>query len=186
MDGFWSFASHYWWLIFPFSGAIVGGVQALNSNWNKASKRRHERAMERLRLGKPAIAALDRQRAIEARQQQQDALTASGAATAMAELRAEHEELDRRWVAYELDPSSGLTAPLMIDAADPLALAFRHSKRAAEVLWEERPRGTRSAPTSAAVLASWADAYATAVRRYQRDFDVAEAVAIRLGLEAHS
>ena len=46
LNGFWTFAGQYWWLIFPLMG-VAGGIA---KSWDRASKQRHERRMETLRL----------------------------------------------------------------------------------------------------------------------------------------
>ena len=44
--GMWDFAGSYWWLVFPLMG-VAGGI---GKSWERASKRRHERRLETLRL----------------------------------------------------------------------------------------------------------------------------------------
>ena len=44
--GMWDFAGNYWWLVFPLMG-VAGGI---GKSWERASKRRHERRLETLRL----------------------------------------------------------------------------------------------------------------------------------------
>lgn len=155
------FAGSFWWLIFPLSGVIGGGLKAIAA----ANERRAERRLERYRIkqqAKIAVAeAATRTRSNEAANRRE-----------MTRVLDEHSRTDARWLEYELDIAKLLDFPMMTDMRNPLTIGFHKAKRRADLL---RPvtlddlMGDREAQL----------AYRDAVAEYVSSFDVAEAEAIR-------
>lgn len=155
------FAGSFWWLIFPLSGVIGGGLKAIAA----ANERRAERRLERYRIkqqAKIAVAeAATRTRSNEAANRRE-----------MTRVLDEHSRTDARWLEYELDIAKLLDFPMMTDMRNPLTIGFHKAKRRADLL---RPvtlddlMGDREAQL----------AYRDAVADYVSSFDVAEAEAIR-------
>lgn len=155
------FAGAFWWLIFPLSGAIAGGLKAIAA----ANERRAERRLERYRIKqqtKVAVAeAAGRARGNEAANRRE-----------MTRLLDEHSRTDARWLEYELDIAKLLDFPMMTDMRNPLTIGFHKAKRRADLL----------RPEQADDLIDDRDAqleYRDAVADYVSAFDVAEAEAIR-------
>lgn len=150
MEPFFDFVGNFWWLVFPLSGLMGGWARS----WSKASERRHRRRVELYRL----------------RNRQADAEQAS-----LAEVRsllAAHDDVNRRWLAYELDVGKLIEFPVMTDVREPLTVAFLRAKRDADGL---RPDGPDD-PVSAHQVAG----YRAAVRSFEVAFDVAEREAQRI------
>jgi hypothetical protein len=155
------FAGNFWWLIFPFMGAVGGGVRAIAA----ANERRAERRQERYRLKQQAkIAAAEasgRSRNNEASHRRE-----------MTKLIDEHGRTDARWLDYEMDIAKLLDFPMMTDLRDPLTVAFHKAKHHADLLQPDRIDD----------IISDRDAqleYRDAVHEYVSAFEVAEAEAIR-------
>ncbi|MFC3299579.1 hypothetical protein FJV46_10395 [Arthrobacter agilis] len=158
-----SFAGNYWWLIFPLSGVFA----MWGSSWSEASERRHRRKVELYRLKHPAL----------------DAVPGKGATAVDGEARKParerdlrhiermHDEVDGKWLTYELDASKLIDYPTMTDVREPLTVAFLRAKREADAL---RPQDREGA--SAEDLA----AYRSAVTTYDVAFQVAETEARRV------
>ena len=97
LQGFWTFAGNYWWLIFPIMG-VAGGI---GKAWERASKQRHERRLETIRI-KGEIKAAQ----IAARGQTQSVATQIPAKPQVTPnqllepLFAEHDEITARWLDY--------------------------------------------------------------------------------------
>ncbi|HZQ34070.1 MAG TPA: hypothetical protein VFB19_20325 [Mycobacterium sp.] len=152
---------HYWWLIFPFGGAIGAGLRALAA----ANERRAERRLERYRIkqqAKIAVAeAAGRGRTNEAANRRE-----------MMRVLDEHRRNDEKWLEYELDIAKLLDFPMMTDMRNPLTIAFHKARRRADLLRPENVddlAGDRDAQL----------AYRDAVADYVSAFDIAEAEAIR-------
>jgi hypothetical protein len=155
------FAGHFWWLIFPFMGAIGGVVRGVAA----ANERRAQRRLERYRIKQETKIALaeasGRKRANE-----------DGYRREMARVLERHDRTDARWFEYEIDIAKLLDFPLMTDMRDPLTIAFHKAKSHADWL---RPDsiddvlGDRNAQIE----------YRDAVGEYVTAFDVAESEAIR-------
>lgn len=155
------FAGSFWWLIFPLSGVIGGGLKAIAA----ANERRAERRLERYRIKqqtKVAVAeAAGRARGNEAANRRE-----------MTRLVDEHSRTDARWLEYELDIAKLLDFPMMTDMRNPLTIGFHKAKRRADLLRPEKVDdlvGDREAQLE----------YRDAVADYVSAFDVAEAEAIR-------
>lgn len=161
MESLLHFAGNFWWLIFPLGGVIGGGVKAVAA----ANERRAERRLERYRIKqqtKIAVAeASGRARIDEA-----------SARREMARVLARHDDVDARWLDYEMDVAKLLDFPLMTDMRDPLTAAFHKARSRADLL----------RPVSVDEVIGDRDAqaeYRNAVHDYAVAFEVAEAEAIR-------
>lgn len=152
---------NYWWLVFPFSGAIFGGFRAVGA----ANARRVDRRQERFRLKQQAKVA-----AAEAQGRQR--VDREAETRAMSKVLAEHDEVDRRWFAYETDVLNLLEFPMMTDMREPLTTAFHRAKRGADSLRPDTADdlvGNHGAQST----------YRGAVHDYGVAFDVAESEARR-------
>jgi Protein of unknown function (DUF2786) len=155
------FAGHFWWLIFPFMGAIGGGIRAVAV----ANERRAQRRLERYRIKQQTKVALaeasGRARSNEA-----------GYRREMTKVLERHDRTDARWLDYEIDIAKLLDFPLMTDMRDPLTMSFHRARSRADLLRPETVDdivGDRDAQLE----------YRDAVHEYVTAFDVAEAEAIR-------
>lgn len=155
------FAGNFWWLIFPFMGAIGGAARAVSA----ANERRAQRRLERYRIKQQTKVAL-----AQASDRARDNTAANE--REIAKVLARHDRTDGRWLDYEIDVAKLLDFPLMTDMRDPLTLGFHKAKSRADLL----------RPESVEQLAGNRDAqleYRDAVGEYEAAFDVAEAEAIR-------
>jgi hypothetical protein len=158
------FAANFWWLIFPFAGAIGTGIRAVTA----ANERRAERRLERYRLKQQAKIAV-----AQASGRTRDNEETSRAA--LAKVLEAHDQADARWLDYEVDIAKLLDFPLMTDMRDPLTMAFHKAKRHADLLRPDRPQdvaalaGDRTAQSE----------YRNAVHEYISAFEIAEAEATR-------
>jgi hypothetical protein len=161
VDSLSHFAGNFWWLIFPLGGAIGGGVKAVAA----ANERRAERRLERYRIKqqtKIAVAeASGRARIDEA-----------SARREMARVLARHDDVDARWLDYEMDVAKLLDFPLMTDMRDPLTAAFHAARARADLL---RPVSVDELIGDREAQAEYRDA----VHGYAVALEVAEAEAIR-------
>jgi hypothetical protein len=158
------FAANFWWLIFPFAGAVGTGVRAVAA----ANERRAERRMERYRLKQQTKIAV-------AQASGRDRDDAEGARRDLTKLIAAHGDTDARWLQYEVDVAKLLDFPLMTNMRDPLTIAFHKAKRHADLLRPERPQDVeRLAGDRSAYLD-----YRDAVHEYISAFEIAEAEATR-------
>ena len=148
-------------MIFPFMGAIGGGLRALAA----ANERRAERRLERYRLKQQAkIAAAE----ASGRARNNEA----GYRREMTKVLEEHGRTDARWLDYEMDIAKLLDFPMMTDMRDPLTVNFHRAKHRADWLRPDKIDdiiGDRDAQTE----------YRDAVHDYVSAFEVAEAEAIR-------
>jgi hypothetical protein len=155
------FAGHFWWLVFPFMGAIGGAVRAVAV----ANERRGQRRLERYRIKQQTKVALaeasGRARSHEA-----------GHKREMTKLLERHDRTDARWLDYEVDVAKLLDFPLMTDMRDPLTMAFHKAKSHADLL---RPDHIEDILDDRAAQLEYRDA----VHDYVTAFDVAESEAIR-------
>lgn len=155
------FAANFWWLIFPFGGAIGGGIRAIAA----ANERRADRRLERYRLKqqtKIAVAeASGRVRTNKETYRRE-----------LAKLIDAHDRIDARWLDYEVDIAKLLDFPMMTDMRAALTIAFHKAKRRADLLRPERPDDLTD--DRAAQLE-----YRDAVHEYISAFEIAEAEAIR-------
>lgn len=167
LQGFWVFAGNFWWLIFPIMGMAGGAAKALE----RASKQRHKRRMETIRMKGELKAAQ-----IAARGSKRGAITSAPASSAphplLERLFAEHDEITSRWLEYELDVAKLIAFPAMSDGRQPLTAAFLRAKKVADAL--------RPASADATVTEQQVTEYLDAVGNYAVAFEVAEKDARRL------
>ena len=155
------FAGHFWWLVFPFMGAIGGAVRAVAA----ANERRAQRRLERYRIKQETKIAL-------AEASGRARTNEDGHRREMTKVLERHDRTDARWLDYEMDIAKLLDFPLMTDMRDPLTIAFHKAKSHADWL---RPDsiddilGNRNAQLD----------YRDAVSEYVTAFDIAESEAIR-------
>jgi hypothetical protein len=155
------FAANFWWLIFPFAGAVGTSIRAVTA----ANERRAERRLERYRLKQQTKIAVA-QASGRARDNEETSRRD------LAKLLAAHDQADARWMDYEVDIAKLLDFPLMTDMRDPLTIAFHRAKRHADLLRPDRLgdlAGDRDAQSD----------YRNAVHEYISAFEIAEAEAIR-------
>ena len=161
MAPFFEFAGHFWWLVFPFMGAIGGAVRAVAV----ANERRAQRRLERYRIKQETKVALAE---ASGRAKSNEA----GYKREMTKVLERHDRTDARWLDYEIDIAKLLDFPLMTDMRDPLTIAFHKAKNHADLLRPERAEdilGDRAAQLE----------YRDAVHEYVVAFEVAESEAIR-------
>jgi len=155
------FAGNYWWLIFPLSGVIGGGLRAVQA----ANEHRAQRRLERYRIKQQTKVALaeasNRSRSNEAANRRE-----------MTKVLARHDNTDARWLEYEIDVARLLDFPLMTDMRDPLTIAFHKARSHADLL---RPDGVEDILDDRNAQLEYRDA----VHEYVAAFDVAEAEATR-------
>ncbi len=153
------FAGDYWWLVFivgPIVGGWVGGVAKYDER-----RRRDRIELERIRRaplqppadGVPRDAASARAAAAAERDRQIDRIL------------ADHDEVDRRWLDFELDVAKLIDYPLVTDMREPLTQAFHRARRVAEGLRPTEPAQLR--PEGAL------ERYREAVRDYEVAFEAA-------------
>jgi hypothetical protein len=155
------FAGNFWWLIFPLSGVIGGGLKAIAA----ANERRAERRLERYRIKQQTKIAV-----AEAAGRAQTKKTANR--REMTRVLDEHNRTDAKWLDYELDIAKLLDFPVMTDMRNPATIAFHKAKRRADLLRPETVddlMGDRDAQLQ----------YRDAVADYVGAFDIVEAEAIR-------
>nr|WP_241429086.1 hypothetical protein [Agrococcus sp. ARC_14] len=166
------FAGSYWWLIFiigPVVGGWVGGVAKYNER-----RRRDRIELERVRRapvgsveGAPAQQPRADQQAEQADRDRQ-----------IERILADHDEVDRRWLDFELDVSKLIDYPLMTDMREPLTQTFHRAKRVADGLRPEAPEALRAAGSL--------ERYREAVRDYEVAFEAAVREAKRRAQSAFS
>lgn len=161
MEALLHFAGNFWWLIFPLSGVIGGGLKAVQA----ANERRAQRRLERYRIKQQTKVAL-----AEAAARGRD--NEAAYRREMTKVMQKHDHTDARWLDYEIDIAKLLDFPLMTDMRDPLTIAFHKARSRADLLRPETVDdilGDRDAQLE----------YRDAVHDYVTAFDVAEAEAIR-------
>lgn len=170
IQGFWNFAGHYWWLVFPIMG-VAGGVA---KSWERAAKRRHERRLETLRLKAEIKTAQLEARGQAKRVGPTIVSTRASVApnTLLERLFAEHDEITARWLDYELDVAKLIAFPAMSDGRQPLVAAFLRAKKTADAL--------RPTAADANVTEQQVSEYLDAVGAYAVAFEIAEKDARRL------
>jgi hypothetical protein len=152
---------HFWWLIFPLGGMIGGGVRAVAA----ANERRAERRLERYRIKqqtKIAVAEASGRAKVDEVASRRE----------LTRLLAQHDRVDARWLAYEMDVAKLLDFPMMTDMRQPLTVAFHKARSRADLL---RPATVDDAIGDRGTQLDYRDA----VHDYAGAFDVAEAEAIR-------
>jgi hypothetical protein len=161
VDSLWQFAGHFWWLIFPLSGMIGGGLRAVAA----ANERRAERRLERYRIKQQARIAM-----AEAAHRERD--TTALRRRELEKAAAEHADTDARWLSYEMDLAKLLDFPLMTDMRDPLTVAFHRARNRADLL---RPERVEDLLDDRAAVVEYRDA----VHDYVAAFNIAETEAVR-------
>ena len=162
------FLSAYWWLAFPLIGALAGTGRA----WQKSLERRHTRRLEVLRVkGELRAAQLAAKEQGAARRSAPAAATAPPAQAGtepgrLVRLLAAHDDINRRWLEYELDVARIIAFPTMSDGREPLTAAFLRAKKVADGL---RPESARVRLDPAAL-----NEYRDAVHDYEVAFEIAE------------
>ncbi|MPY09367.1 hypothetical protein [Arthrobacter bussei] len=160
-----SFAGNYWWLVFPLSGVFA----VWGRSWSEAGERRHQRRMELYRLKNPAV--LPAPAAPPEPAGTPSGQAPSGRARDVLHIGRMHDDVDRRWLSYELDAAKLIDYPTMTDVREPLTVAFLRAKREADALRPQDPSD---------VLPDELAAYRSAVTSYDVAFQVAETEARRV------
>jgi hypothetical protein len=155
------FAGNFWWLVFPFMGAIGGAVRAVAV----ANERRAQRRLERYRIKQETKVAL-------AEASGRARTNETGYRREMTKVLERHDRTDARWLEYEIDIAKLLDFPLMTDMRDPLTMAFHKAKSRADWL---RPDSIDDILDDRTAQLEYRDA----VGEYVAAFDVAESEAIR-------
>lgn len=173
IQGFWTFAGHYWWLVFPIMGMAGGAAKA----WERSSKRRHERRLETLRMKAQLKTAEIEARALGRQAKRGGPTVVDTTASVapddlLARLFAEHDEITARWLDYELDVAKLIAFPAMSDGRQPLTAAFLRAKKTADAL--------RPSSADAKVSEQQIAEYLQAVGDYAVAFEIAEKDARRL------
>ena len=172
MEALLHFAGNFWWLIFPFAGAIGGTVKAVAA----ANDRRAQRRLERYRIKQETKVALAQAaaaaRAANAAETARERDSAAGHTREMTKVRQQHDRTVARWLDYEIDVAKLLDFPMMTDMRDPLTAEFHRARSRADLL----------RPDSIDDILDDRDAqidYRDAVHHFVAAFDVAEAEAVR-------
>lgn len=171
-QGFWEWAGHYWWLVFPLMG-VAGGI---SKAWERNARRRHERRLETIRvkgeIKAAQIAARGGKTGPVPTRKQQEKTHAQDHADLLTRLFAEHDEITARWLDYELDVAKLIAFPTMSDGRQPLTAAFLRAKKTADAL--------RPASADAKASEQQVSEYLDAVGNYSVAFEVAEQEARRV------
>ena len=163
------FLSAYWWLAFPIIGALAGSGRA----WQKSIERRHTRRLELLRVkGEIRAAQLAAKGggvvpAVTGAVPAAASVSNTGSeASRLVRLLAAHDDVNRRWLDYELDVARIIAFPTMSDGREPLTAAFLRAKKVADGL---RPESARVRPDAETM-----NEYRDAVHDYEVAFEIAE------------
>lgn len=168
MDELFRFLGSYWWLVFPLGGAIAASYGAIEKSLSKASKNRHKRKLELL----AAKAELKSAAGGGSPRKTKPALTEPSHQQKLTAVIADHDDVNARWLEYELDVAKLIAFPLMSDGREPLTAAYLRAKRKAD--------GLRPASEHSKVSAEELGDYRTAVDEYIVAFDIAEKEARRV------
>jgi len=174
MEAFWLFAEDKWWLIFPIAAMASGVIGGMYKSWERASKRRHERRLETLRVKGEIKAAQFAARGQVAPDRAKDVSSGSQLSSndLLERLFAEHDEITARWLDYELDVAKLIAYPAMSDGRQPLTAAFLRAKKTADNL--------RPSSANAKVSEQQVSEYLDAVGNTAVAFEIAEKEARRL------
>lgn len=170
MNEFWDFAGKFWWLIFPIGAAASGAIGGIHKSMERSAKQRHKRKLEVLRL-KAEIQGAKLAPPTGAISIQPPAAALSHT-DLLKRLFAEHDDITKRWLDYELDVAKLIAYPAMSDGRQPLTAAFLRAKKLADSL---RPSAADKKVTEQQV-----GEYLDAVGNYTVAFDIAERDARRL------
>ncbi|WP_226920652.1 hypothetical protein [Georgenia subflava] len=160
MEGFWGWIGNFWWLVFPLGGVIGGGIKGLQE-WDER-RRRDKIELARIKYGQaqqvpppaPEPAPLGKVTSAD-----------------VERVLAEHDEVQRRWLAYELDVAKLIDYPMISDMREPLTVDFHRAKRHADGLRPADPRRLKDADRFVT--------YRSAVQDLALAWDVAEREARR-------
>lgn len=153
------FAGNYWWLIFivgPLVGGWIGGVAKYNER-----KRRDKIELERIRRAPmaPVAGAQSQPPSVDAKTELADR------DRQIDRILADHDEVDRRWLDFELDVAKLIDYPLVTDMREPLTQTFHRAKRVADGLRPAEPAELRAQGAL--------ERYREAVRDYEVAFEAA-------------
>jgi hypothetical protein len=157
VDSIWEFIGSYWWLVFPLGGVIGGGVQGLRE-WDDR-RRKDKIELARIKYGQ---AAPPRERS---------AVMGKVTGDDVKRVVAEHADIQRRWLSYELDVGKLIDFPMMSDMREALTVDFHRAKRHADGL---RPESNKELKDPDRFVP-----YRTAVHELALAFDVLEREARR-------
>lgn len=120
MNGIGEFIGSYWWLVFPLGGVFAGAFGSLRE-WDDR-RRKDKIKLARIKYGQ---APLPREPA-----------TSMGKVTSedIRRVLAEHTDVQRRWLTYELDVAKLIDYPMMSDMREALTVDFHRAKRHADGL----------------------------------------------------
>lgn len=163
------FLGSYWWLAFP----VVGVLMSAGKAWQASLERRHTRKLEMIRV-KGEIQAAKLAATSGATPIVQGAAAAASTppstsgsdAGRLVRLLAAHDDINRRWLDYELDVARIIAFPTMSDGREPLTAAFLRAKKVADGL---RPESARVRPDVETM-----NEYRDAVHDYEVAFEIAE------------
>jgi len=155
------FIGNFWWLIFVFGGTIAGAAKGVAA----ANERRAQRRLERYRIKQETKIAL-------AKEKSAGIARTDGNRREMRKVLDRHDDIDARWLSYEIDVAKLLDFPVMTDMRDPLTLTFHKAKSRADLL---RPNDIDDILDDRDAQLEYRDA----VGAYVAAFDIAEAEAIR-------
>ncbi|GAA4424969.1 hypothetical protein GCM10023169_22150 [Georgenia halophila] len=158
MDGFWTFLGSFWWLVFPLGGVIGGGIKGLQE-WDER-RRKDKIELARIKYGQSAQPPVA-----------QAGTLGKVTADDVQRVVAEHDEVQRRWLSYELDVARLIDFPMMSDMREPLTVDFHRAKRHADSL---KPADAKELKDPDRFVA-----YRSAVQDLAVAFDVAEREARR-------
>ena len=159
MEQFWRFVGSFWWLIFPLGGVIGGGIKGLQE-WDER-RRRDKIELARIKYGQATQSPPAPRPARFGRITDAD----------VQRLLAEHDEVRRRWLSYELDVAKLIDYPMMSDMRETLTVEFHRARRNADGLRPSNPKDLRDADRFVS--------YRTAVQDLAVAFDAAEREARR-------
>jgi hypothetical protein len=155
----------YWWLIFllpVFGGIIRSTFGGFGRSRRRLERDRGGRDSRRVAAGGSDYGPAAPLGKTAEQSRQEEALR----------LFADHDAVNSRWLAYELDVAKLIDFPMMSDVREPLTVEFLRAKRLADGL---RP----AVPTDLASDGQLSE-YRQALRNFEVAFDVAEREAKRI------
>lgn len=169
MEPFFDFLGSYWWLAFALSGVAAG----VGNAWHNATKQRHKRRLEILKVkGEVKAAQIAARSSSHPLAAGEPAPAQESQSTRIQRLLDAHDEVTQRWLTYELDVAKLIAFPAMSDGRQPLTAAFLRAKKVAD--------RARPASATAKIDAESFAEYRDAVNDFEVAFDVAEKDARRL------
>lgn len=163
------FIGSYWWLVFPLGGAAFGLIGSATGWFERQSEKEHRRKIELIEAKARAKAiASGNDPAHSAVERADD----DSRAQRLRRLMETHDDVNRRWLDYELDVAKMIAFPTMSDGREELTAAFLRAKKVAD--------GLRPASPDERVEAQTLAEYRDAVHDYEVAFDIAEQNARRV------